>query len=129
VVTDMMEKPNPKEVGLRMRAILRKLGLSVENTAAELGMRRERLSNSVNGYVLPRYETVYALQKLLPGITLEWVYFNNDRLVPGQLARELAILVEAFRQKLELPEVGPEDDSERKKGQAKASRRSEARAA
>lgn len=126
---NMMEKPKPKEVGLRLRAVLRKLGLSIEDAAAELGMRRERLSNAVNGYVLPRYETVYALQKMLPGITLEWVYFNNDHLVPGQLARELAIFVEAFRQKLELPEVEPEDESERKKGQAKGARRSEARAA
>ena len=124
-----MEKPNSREVGLRLRAILRKLGMTVEAGAAELGMSRERLSNSVNGYVLPRQETVYALQKMLPGVTLEWVYFNNDRLVPGQLARELAIFVEAARQKLELPEALPEDDSAPVRRNSAASRRSAARAA
>jgi transcriptional regulator with XRE-family HTH domain len=125
----MMEKPIPQEVGLRMRGILRKLGLSVPAAAAELGMSRERLNNSVSGYVLPRQETVYGLQKMLPGITLEWVYFGNDRLVPGQLARELGIFVEAARQRLELPVVLPEEDSAQEQRNSAASRRSAARAA
>lgn len=124
-----MEKPIPQEVGLRMRGILRKLGLSVPAAAAELGMSRERLNNSVSGYVLPRQETVYGLQKMLPGITLEWVYFGNDRLVPGQLARELGIFVEAARQRLELPVVLPEEDSAQEQRNSAASRRSAARAA
>jgi hypothetical protein len=92
-------------------------------------MSRERLNNSVSGYVLPRQETVYGLQKMLPGITLEWVYFGNDRLVPGQLARELGIFVEAARQRLELPVVLPEEDSAQEQRNSAASRRSAARAA
>jgi transcriptional regulator with XRE-family HTH domain len=124
----MIEKPNPREVALRLRAIVRKLGLSVEAAAQELGMTRERLNNSINGYVNPRHETVYALQQMLPGITLEWVYFGDDRLVPSQLARELAIFVEAARQKLELPVVPPEPEPPARKKASRASPRPAARA-
>ena len=124
----MMEKPIPRETALRMRAVLRKLGLSVLEAATELGMSKERLKNSINGYVLPRHETVYALTKMLPGLTFEWMYYGNDRMVPGQLARELAIFVEAARQRLELPVVLPEDSASEPRNSA-ASRRSAARAA
>ena len=51
------------------------------------------------------------LTRLLPGLTIEWIIWGDDRLVPLQLATELAIFVEAFKQKLELPEVQPEPDS------------------
>ena len=96
-----MKKPDPREVALRLRAIIQKLGLTPKAAAHELGMTRERLNNSLNGYALPRYETVYALQKMLPGITMEWVYFGNDHFVPDKLGRELAIFTEAARQRLE----------------------------
>jgi transcriptional regulator with XRE-family HTH domain len=96
----MSTKPNPREVGLRLRAILRKLGISIEEAAAELGESRANFSNCINGYQLPRPEVAYELEKLLPGVTIQWIFFGDDRLLPGKLARELIIFVEGFREKI-----------------------------
>ena len=104
----MVDNPNPKDVGLRLRAGLRKLGLSIEAGSRALGVPRNVLSNWVNGYVLPKHASVRELTLLLPGLTMEWIFWGDDRLVPGPLARELAIFTEAFRQKLELPEEAPD---------------------
>lgn len=103
-----MKAPNPREVGLRIRAILRKRGLTIEEATRILGVPRGNLSNALNGYILPRHALGRALVEMLPGLTLEWLYWGDDRLVPGALARELAIFIEASRQGLELPEVREE---------------------
>ena len=103
-----MENPDPKVVGLRLRAVLRKLGFSIEAAARALEVPRNVLSNWLNGYVLPRHASVRELTLRLPGLTLEWIFWGDDRLVPAPLARELAIFMEAFRQRLELPEALPE---------------------
>ena len=109
-----MENPNPQEVGLRLRAVLRKLGAdSVKGMARMTGQPRSIMSNWLNGYNLPKLGVVRELTLRLPGVTLEWVYWGDDRMMPAVLARELAIFVEAFRQELELWELsqGPEDST------------------
>jgi len=93
----MPESANPKEVGLRLRAIFKKLGITTTEAAAQLGEKPANLGNNVNGYALPRPHVAYELEKMLPGVTLQWIYFGDDRLVPGKLSRELAIFVEIFR--------------------------------
>lgn len=103
-----MQAPNAGEVGMRIRAILRKRDLTIEDAVRYLDVPRGNLSNAINGYHLPRHALGRALVKLLPGLTLEWLYWGDDRLVPGQLARELAIFIEASRQGLELPVVREE---------------------
>lgn len=104
-----MENPNPLEVGLRLRAVLRKLGAdSVKGMARMTGLPRNILSNWINGYNLPKLGIVRELTLRLPGLTLEWVYYGDDRMMPAVLARELAIFVEAFRQELELWELAPD---------------------
>ena len=103
-----MKAPNPREVGQRIRAILRKRGLTIEEATRLLEVPRGNLSNALNGYILPRHALGRALVEMLPGLTLEWLYWGDDRLVPGPLARELAIFIEAGRQGLELPEVREE---------------------
>lgn len=103
-----MENPVPHEVGLRLRAVLRKLGAdSVNGMARMMGLPRNILSNWLNGYNLPKLGVVRELTLRLPGLTLEWVYYGDDRMMPAVLARELAIFVEAFRQEVELWEVAP----------------------
>lgn len=103
-----MENPDPHEVGLRLRAVLRKLGAdSVNGMARMMGMPRNVLSNWLNGYSLPKLANMRELTLRLPGLTLEWIYWGDDRLMPAVLARELTIFVEAFRQQLELWEVEP----------------------
>ena len=109
-----MENPNAVEVGLRLRAVLRKLGAdSVKGMARMTGVPRSILSNWLNGYNLPKLGVVRELTLRLPGVTLEWIYWGDDRMMPAVLARELAIFVEAFRQELELWELsqGPEDST------------------
>jgi len=104
-----MENPDPHEVGLRLRAVLRKLGVDSVNGGARMTkLPRNVLSNWLNGYSLPKLAVVRELTLRLPGLTLEWVYWGDDRLMPAVLGRELAIFVEAFRQQLELWEVSPE---------------------
>ena len=106
-----MENPSPQEVGLRLRAALHKLGApSVKTGARMMGLSRSVLSNWLNGYVLPKLGHMRELTRRLPGLTLEWIYWGDDRLVPAELARELAIFTEAYRQQLELPAVLPEPD-------------------
>lgn len=103
-----MENPDPQEVGLRLRAVLRKLGAdSVKGGARMMGLPRNVLSNWLNGYVLPKLGHMRELTLRLPGLTIEWIYWGDDRMMPAVLARELAIFVEAFRQQLELWEVEP----------------------
>jgi hypothetical protein len=103
----MSRKPNPQEVGLRLRAIFRKIGISIEEAASQLEEPRNNLSNCVNGYQLPRPEIAYELEKLLPGVTIQWIFFGDDRMVPGKLARELGIFVEMFRQRVATQEPAP----------------------
>ena len=105
-----MKAPNAHEIGLRIRAILRKRGLSLEEGARLLGVPRNVLSNAVNGYNTPKHGLGLAIVQLLPGLTLEWLYWGNGRLVPSRLSRELSIFVEAYRQGLELPEAPEESD-------------------
>jgi hypothetical protein len=105
----MSRKPNPREVGLRLRAILRKLGISIEEAAAQLEEPRGNFSNCINGYQLPRPEIAYELEKLLPGVTLQWIFFGDDRLLPGKLARELTIFVEGFRERIWSQEPVPKE--------------------
>jgi len=105
-----MENPVAKEVGLRTRAVLRKRGLTIAGGARELRVPREVLSNGLNGYVLPRHGLARAIIGMLPGLTLEWLYWGDDRLVPGQLSRELSIFVEALRQGLEPPGLAAEPE-------------------
>lgn len=107
-----MKVPNAHEIGLRIRAILRKRGLSLEEGARLLGVPRNVLSNAVNGYNIPKHGLGLAIVQLLPGLTLEWLYWGNGRLVPARLNRELGIFAEAFRQGLELPEAPAEPDDQ-----------------
>jgi hypothetical protein len=106
-----MDNPDPHEVGLRLPAVLRKLGAdSVNGMARMTKLPRNVLSNWLNGYSLPKIALVRELTLRLPGLTLEWVYFGDDRLMPAKLGRELSIFVEAFRQQLELWEVEQESE-------------------
>lgn len=105
----MTTKPNPQEVGLRLRAILRKLGISIREAAALLDEPWSNFGNTINGYQLPRPEVAYELEKLLPGVTVQWIFFGDDRLVPGQLSRELSIFVEGFREKIWRQEAVPKE--------------------
>jgi hypothetical protein len=102
-------KPNPKEVGLRLRAILRKLGISIEEAASQLEESRANFSNCINGYQLPRPEVAYELEKLLPGVSVQWIFFGDDRLLPGRLSRELSIFVEGFRERIWPQEPVPKE--------------------
>lgn len=102
-----MDNPNPHDVGLRLRAVLRKLGAdSVKGAARMMELPRPVVSNWLNGYGLPKLGSMRELTLRLPGLTIEWIYWGDDRLMPAKLARELGIFVEAFRQQLELWEVG-----------------------
>ena len=105
----MVRKTDPKEVGLRVRAIFRKLGLSVEEAAEHLNEGRSNLTNCLNGYQLLRPEVAYELEKLLPGVSLQWIYFGDDRLLPAKLALDLGIFVEGFRQKVWKPGPVPKE--------------------
>lgn len=105
----MVRKTDPKEVGLRVRAIFRKLGLSVEEAAEHLNEGRSNLTNCLNGYQLLRPEVAYELEKLLPGVSLQWIYFGDDRLLPAKLALDLGIFVEGFRQKIWKPGPVPRE--------------------
>jgi len=105
----MTRKPDPQEVGLRLRAILRKKGISIREAAALLEEPWSNFGNAVNGYQLPRPEVAYELEKLLPGVTVQWIFFGDDRLVPGQLSRELTIFVEGFREKIWRQEPVPKE--------------------
>lgn len=99
----MAQKPDPKEVGIRVRAVLLKLGVSMEEAANELGESRQNLSNVLNGYQLPSHGVAYELEKILPGVTVQWVFFGDDRMVPAKMARELAVFVELVREKAASP--------------------------
>ena len=92
----MSIKPDPREVGIRLRAIFHRLELNIQEAADELDEPRNNLANCVNGYQLPRPQVVYELERMLPGVTLQWVYFGDDRLVPGKLSRELTEFVERW---------------------------------
>lgn len=124
----MSTKPDPKEVGLRLRAVLRKLGLSIEDAAAQLHEGRANFGNCVNGYQLLRPEVAYALERMLPGLMSQWLYFGDDRLVPAQLARELTIFVEGFRERLWREEPVPSEPQVPAKAPARAASRRMARA-
>ena len=100
----MAQKPNPQEVGIRVRAVFLKLGISIEEAASELEESRQNLSNVMNGYQLPRPGVAYELEKLLPGVTVQWIFFGDERLVPAKLSRELAIFVEMLKEKSSAPE-------------------------
>jgi len=122
----MTRKPDPQEVGLRLRAILRKKGISIREAAALLEEPWSNFGNAVNGYQLPRPEVAYELEKLLPGVTVQWILFGDDRLVPGQLSRELTIFVEGFREKIWRQESVPKEPEARapvKKSEARPSKK------
>lgn len=110
---------DPVSVGKRIRSLLKRADLSIENAAAHLGVHRNAVSNWINGYNMPQVGLIYDLIRLVPGVTLEWVYLGDDRMLPAPLARELgcgpplsdkaarelAILIEAERQGLPVPQV------------------------
>lgn len=108
-----MDKTDPRLIGVRIRVVMRKLGLQIDDLAHALGVHRSAVSNWVNGYNQPKIELSYKLIKLLPGLTLEWIYLGDDQMVPGPLARELQILIEAHEQGLEVPASEPEGAASR----------------
>jgi len=108
-----MDKTDPRLIGVRIRAVMRKLDLQIDDLAQELKVHRNAVSNWIHGYNQPKIELAYKLIKLLPGLTLEWIYLGDDQMVPGPLARELSILIVAHEQGLELPASEPEPEAPR----------------
>ena len=108
-----MDKTNPRLIGGRIRAVMRKLGLQIDDLAHVLGVHRNAVSNWVNGYNQPKIELTYKLIKLIPGVTLEWIYLGDDQMVPGPLARELSTFIVAHEQGLDVPASEPEPESPR----------------
>ena len=51
-----------------------------------MGMPRNVLSNWLNGYFLPKLAQMRELTLRLPGLTLEWIYWGDDRLMPGRIS-------------------------------------------
>ncbi len=110
-MVEAMEKLDPTSVGPRVRALIWKVGLTTDSAATFLKVQRSAVSNWINGYNLPQVGMMSDLMELLPGMTLDWIYRGDDRLIPGGLARELQIIMEAQRQGLRVPEVSPEPAS------------------
>lgn len=109
----MAEKPIPLEVGIRMRAVFRKLGISIDEAAAELEETRQNLSNVLNGYQLPRPGVAYQLEKMLPGVSIQWILFGDEGMVPAKLARELRIFVALIKEKTSAQEPAASKESAR----------------
>jgi transcriptional regulator with XRE-family HTH domain len=123
LVVVCMEKLDPYGVGLRVRALLKKTGLGVEGAAELLEVGQTAVRNWTNGYNMPTPAAASELVKTIPGLTLDWIYLGDDRLLPQQLARELQIILEAQLQGLEVPEVPPEPDCQPARSGLQAPRR------
>lgn len=106
-----MEKTHAKAVGGRIWAVMTKLDLTIDGLAEALQVHRNAVSNWVNGYNLPKVELMYQLTKMLPGLTLEWLYLGDPRMVPLNLLTHLDIFTQAEAQGMEVPRVRPEREA------------------
>jgi transcriptional regulator with XRE-family HTH domain len=100
-----MTKTDRTEVGRRVGAVMTKLGMSIDDLAKALDVHRSAVTNWLYGYNQPQVAVAYELVKMLPGVTLEWIYLGDDRLVPGSLSRDLDIIIGAKAQGLAIPKV------------------------
>lgn len=95
-ITDMA-KPNPKDVGRRLRALMLDPELSIETVedfAKTLGAGRGAASAWVNGYNFPRVPSMARLLELYPGLTLDWIYLGVPDAVPMKVFIRLQALLE-----------------------------------
>jgi transcriptional regulator with XRE-family HTH domain len=104
-----MQRPELPDFARRLRAIMSLLGMGkIERFAEFLGVPRNVVSNWVNGYNQPRIDDAYRIIKLVPGLTLEWLYLGDAGMVPPVIKTRLDITLEAHEQGLEVPAVAPE---------------------
>ena len=109
----LMQRPELPDVARRLRAVMTLLGMGViEKFAEYLGVPRNVVSNWVNGYNQPQIDDAYRIIKLVPGLTLEWLYLGDAGMVPPAIKGKLDIILEAHQQGLEVPAVRPEPMSQ-----------------
>ena len=115
-----MSKIDPKDatpqgVGARLRALYAEMSMTtVDEFADVLGVERNRASNWLNGYNLPKTPEMTKLCDIT-GVTLDWIYRGE----PGALPLDKAIRLHALLE--EIPEENLVAPKKARRGAASAS--------
>ena len=86
---------DPKEVGARLRALYAEMQMpNVDKFGEMLGAERNRASNWLNGYNLPKPHEMARLCDIT-GVTLDWIYRGLWGTLPVEKSIRLQALMDA----------------------------------